>query len=249
MVDDVELGIDELSQFRRIGGGGFSTVYSAWDEGFQRRVAVKVLHSLDEDGLRRFDRERGIMGRVSSHPNILTPFRAGYTVTGAPYLVMELVEGGSLDDLAKERGALPWKESVGYVTSAVAALGHAHAKGVLHRDIKPGNILLDQGVAKLTDFGIAAIRESTASQVAYTLAHCPPETFAGGEDRRDERSDLYSMASTLLALIIGRAPFEVEGQDSQQAYMFRILDREPPRIPPGAGPPRSPRHSRPSPGG
>ncbi len=226
MTDGADLGIDELNDFEVIGTGGFSTVYSAWDVGFQRRVAVKLLHSLDEAGRRRFDRERAIMGQLSSHPNVITPFRAGYTRTGAPYLVMEYVEGGSLDDLLDARGRLSWTEAIEHLIPATDALQFAHDQGVLHRDIKPGNILVADGVSKLTDFGIAAIRESTATQVAYTLAHCPPETFRRGVDQRDERSDLYSMGSTLFTLITGRPPFEVDGQDSQQAYMFRIIEHD-----------------------
>lgn len=231
MTGEVDLGIDGLSDYQVVGTGGFSTVYSARDEGFNRRVAVKLLHSLDESGRRRFDRERGIMGQLGSHPNVITPYRAGYTHTGAPYLVMEYVEGGSLFDLVRAKGALPWTEAVDLVLSATAALSHAHEQGVLHRDVKPANILLAGSIPKLTDFGIAAIRESTASQVAFTLAHCPPETFSHGRDSRDERSDLYSMASTLFTLAVGHPPFDVDGEDSQQAYMFRIIGHQVPDPP------------------
>ena len=103
---------------------------------------------------------------------------------------------------------------------------------MIHRDVKPANILLSGSVPKLTDFGIAALRETTASMVAYTLNHCPPETFADGRDNRDERSDLYSMASTLYTLLTGgRAPFDLDGNDSQQAYMFRIIGHAVPDLP------------------
>ncbi len=237
MVAEIDLGIDELSDFQVIGRGGFSTIYSAQDSGFNRRVAVKLLHSLDDSGRRRFDRERGIMGQLSSHPNVIMPFRAGYTSTGAPYLVMELVTGGSLQDLIDTRGGLPWREAVELVVPVTAALGHAHEQGILHRDVKPANIVLAGRIPKLTDFGIAAIRESTTTQVAYTLAHCPPEAFATGADTRDDRSDLYSMASTLYNLITGRPPYYIDGTDSPQAYMFRIMGHAIPPLPPEVVPP------------
>ncbi len=237
MVAEIDLGIDELSDFQVIGRGGFSTIYSAQDSGFNRRVAVKLLHSLDDSGRRRFDRERGIMGQLSSHPNVIMPFRAGYARTGAPYLVMELVTGGSLQDLIDTRGGLPWRDAVELVVPVTAALGHAHEQGILHRDVKPANIVLAGRIPKLTDFGIAAIRESTTTQVAYTLAHCPPEAFASGEDTRDDRSDLYSMASTLYNLITGRPPYYIDGTDSPQAYMFRIMGHAIPPVPPEVIPP------------
>ena len=237
MVEGSRGEIEGLTNFDPIGTGGFSTVYRAWDLIFERSVAVKVLHRLDPDGQRRFDRELRIMGQLSSHTNVITPFRAGYTTVGIPYLVMEYVDGGSLADLIESEGSIPWPRAVDYILAVTEALAHAHGQGVLHRDVKPENILLGPGGPKLTDFGIAAIRESTTSQVAYTLAHCPPETFNDGRDARDERSDIYSTASTLYSLLAGRAPYDVTGPDSPLAYMYRILDQEPAPLPTGAAPP------------
>ncbi|MEM9133174.1 MAG: PQQ-binding-like beta-propeller repeat protein [Actinomycetota bacterium] len=232
MAGSLDLDIEELRDYETIGQGGFSTVLSAWDVGFQRRVAVKVIPSLDDAGLRRFERERAIMGRLSYHPNVIMPFRAGFTKNGAAYLVMELGDGGSLEELFLQRGPIPWREAVGYVLAATAALDHAHSRGIIHRDVKPANILLAGDVPKLTDFGIAALKETTASVMAYTLNHCPPEAFAHGTDTRDERSDLYSMASSLFTMLTGGdAPYDVEGSDSQQAYMFRIISDEVPQLP------------------
>lgn len=231
MAGSLDLDIEELRDYETIGQGGFSTVLSAWDTGFQRRVAVKVIPSLDDAGLRRFERERSIMGRLSYHPNVIMPFRAGFTKTGAAYLVMELGDGGSLEELFLQRGPIPWREAVGYVIDATAALEHAHSRGIIHRDVKPANILLAGGIPKLTDFGIAALKETTASVMAYTLNHCPPEAFAHGTDARDERSDLYSMASSLFTMLTGGdAPYDTEGADSQQAYMFRIISDEVPEL-------------------
>jgi peptide/nickel transport system substrate-binding protein len=235
--DDNEFGIEGLTGFRTVGTGGFATVYAAWDVGFERWVAVKVLHNLDEAGHRRFDRERVIMGRLSQHRDVVTPFRFGYTSNRLPYLVMEYVGGGSLEAEITAAGRLSWTDAVDHILPVCDALAFAHTQGVLHRDIKPGNILLAQGGAKLADFGIAAIREATATQTAFTLAHTPPETFAGGRDNRDERSDIYSLVSTLYTAIVGWPPLHVEGQDSQPAYLVRIAEEAPSPLPAELAPP------------
>lgn len=174
MASGADHGIDDIGELTVVGAGGFSTVYAGWDGGFQRQVAVKILHSLDEDGRRRFDRERGLMGRLSDHPNVITPFRSGFTIDGSPYVVMEYLPAGSLDDLVRRGGPLSWEQAVTYLRPIADALGYGHDHGVIHRDVKPANILVDhRDQSKLTDFGISAIRESTATLVAFTLAHAP----------------------------------------------------------------------------
>jgi serine/threonine protein kinase len=223
-VSNIELGIDGLSDFVEIGAGGFSTVYYAHEHGFGRRVAVKILHAIDDHGRRRFERELNLMGQLADRPNVVTPYRFGYTDTGAPYLVMEYVAGGSLRQIVDRQQPVDPKLSVGYILPVAGALGRAHQVGILHRDIKPDNILLTvDGVSKLTDFGISGIREATATQRAYTLAHTPPETFAD-VDLRDERSDLYSLASTLYTVIMGRTPFaSLDGSDAFEGFIARIV--------------------------
>lgn len=229
MVQELDLGIEGLSRYKEVGSGGFATVYVAWDAGFRRWVAVKVLHSLDDDGRRRFDRERGLMGQLDDHINVVTPYRFGLTNTSQPYLIMEYVRGGSLEDLVKNDGPRPWPQAIDYLLPIASALGRAHSEGILHRDVKPANILLTgSGVSKLTDFGISDIRGATQTQISFTLAHVAPETFSQGTDVRDERSDLYSLASTLYYLISGKAPFDVDGEDSPFAYMNRLATLEPP---------------------
>ncbi len=232
MVDSTGLRIEGLSGLRRIGSGGFSTVYTGTDDAFRRSVAVKVLGILDPDGQRRFHRELEAMGQLDGHPNVITPYRYGYTDGGAAYLVMELAGGGSLADHLARHGIVEWGRAVDLILPVADALGHAHAKGVVHLDVKPANILLtDTGIPKLTDFGISAIREATATeQHAFTLAHAPPEAFVAGFDRRDSRSDLYALGSTLYAVVAGRPPFDVSGRDSAHAYMQRIINAPVPPV-------------------
>lgn len=225
MVGDVDLGIDNLTNVDEIGAGSFSTVYSAMDTEFNRPVAVKVLHKLDEAAWRRFDRERKLMGQLTYHPNVTTAFSSGMTSTGKPYLVMEYVGGGSLHDLVADGNGLRWEQAVEYTVSIAEALGHGHRSGVLHRDVKPANILLTaEGTAKLADYGIAVVAGAAASQHGFTLAHSPPETFSGNPDGRDERADLYSLASTMFTLIAGHVPFEGSERGNLQAGMARILN-------------------------
>ncbi len=244
MAADFDPGIDGLSRFEAIGRGGYSTVYSAWEEGFSRHVAVKILHHLDEAAERRFDRERSLMGRSSGHPNVITPIRAGRTRDGAPFLVMQYLEGGSLQDLVRRGETVAWPEAVALLRPIAEALGHSHAAGILHKDVKPANILLAaNGSASLSDFGIAGVLGSTATETAFTFAHTPPEAFLGSGDEsgqrdgRDERSDLYSLASTLYTIVAGRSPFAAttEEEEALPAWMYRVANHavEPTGLDPG----------------
>ncbi|MCP4957831.1 MAG: protein kinase [Actinomycetia bacterium] len=238
MVGEIELGIDGLSDYQEIGRGGFATVYSAVQIAFNRKVAVKVLDALDDAGLRRFNREQLSMGTVHQHPNIVTPFTAGYTQPeGKPYLIMEYLSGGSLQQRLEETGPIGPHEAIELILPVAEALRHSHDSGIIHKDVKPGNILIsDTGVVKLTDFGIAALQEATATAaVAFSLAYSPPETFgtaddAGPDDPRDERSDLYSLAATLYMLIVGGDPFGHPTNNSPAGYMARIVTQPVPLI-------------------
>ncbi len=234
----LDLGIEGLTEVETIGRGGFSVVYSARDTRFDRRVAVKVLNkNIDDADRRRFERECRIMGRLSSHPNVVVVYDAGYAGNGSPYLMMELIEGGSLADLLAARGPLPWREAVAMLQPIADALARAHAENILHRDVKPENILVADGVPRLTDFGIAYLRDSTGSTSTHVSAswlHTPPETF---DDNRDERSDLYSLASTLFTLVTGHEPFWRPNEQSINPLLSRLLNEEPPALSPEQGPP------------
>ncbi len=224
-----DLGIPGLGEIRRVGSGGFADVYEARDE-FGRAVAVKLLKVLDERVSRRFDRERTAMGQVAGHPNIVTPFTSGYTTPDEkPFVVMEYLGGGSLQDLLNRRGPLPIAEAIGLIVPIAEALAFSHNAGIVHKDVKPGNILLTtDGIPKLADFGISSIRDATATtSVGYSLDFTPPETFHGSNtadgDPRDARSDIYSLAATLYSLISGHGPFHSDTNATAAGYMARIL--------------------------
>lgn len=236
MNDEIDLGIENLSRVTEIGRGGFSVVYAATNTLLSTRVAVKVLGRLSSDGdRRRFERECQVMGRLSHHPSVVTVHHAGYTGGGSPYLVMELVEGGSLADRLAG-GSLPWTTALDLVIPIADALSYVHQAGVLHRDVKPENILLgDGGRPLLTDFGIARLGDATntATGIAASWLHAPPETF---DNKREPRSDLYSLASTLHQVISGQPPFWRDGEDTLNPLMFRLLNEPPPRLPPELAP-------------
>ena len=235
MSNAVTLGIDGLSDLTEIGRGGFATVYSAYQPSLNRRVAVKVLAATSEKGRRRFNREIRSMGTVDDHPNVVKPLTAGFIEPqGQPFLVMEHMAGGSLQQVIDDRGPLPVGEAIELVLPIADALAHSHRMGVLHRDVKPANILLSAtGLVKLSDFGIAAIRETTMTDVvSYSLAYAPPETFDhdATEDPRDERSDFYSLAATLFALVSGAAPFVGLAGNSPASQMLKIVEQPAPAL-------------------
>ena len=229
-----ELGIPGLSECREIGSGGFARVYYAKQERFDRPVAVKVIDRIDARGKHRFEREQLTMGRMTAHDNVVVAYSSGYTSDGLPYLVMEYLGGGTLADRVEADGPITWDRAVEWLLPVADALGHGHQLGIIHRDVKPENILLtSKGVTKLADFGIASIREAstTTQSIPFSLAHAPPETFRGGMDLRDERSDIYSLASTLFTIVEGRAPFHRDDPtDSQLAYIVRIADEPVPPL-------------------
>lgn len=235
----MDLGIPNLSEAEVIGRGGFSVVYSATDSRFDRRVAVKVLNGvIDERTRQRFERECRVMGRLSSHPNVVTVYDAGQTRDGHPYLVMELMAGGTLGDRLRSGEAIDWRRAVAWMVPVLDALHQGHLQGVLHRDVKPENVLIDPaGVPRLTDFGIAIARDAagaTSTNITASWLHTAPETFA---NQRDERSDLYSAGSTLHTLITGRPPFWRAEDESLNPLLLRLLHEPPPVLPAHLAPP------------
>ena len=215
-----------------IGQGGFGSVYRAIDAEHGRVVAIKVLMgTLGETERRRFDRERQTMGLLGAHPNIVPIHESGYTEQGEGYLVMEFANGGSLRDRLESETRIPWAEAVSIMGPIAAATQVAHDHGVLHRDIKPDNILIDQFAnPKLTDFGIAAVASNATATTSTTatLAHAAPEILQG--QAATEAVDIYAIGSTLYNLITGFPPFLRPGDEGVTPMITRALTAPPPDL-------------------
>ena len=215
-----------------LGRGAMGVVYLGHDTAIDRPVAIKTIHRRllqGEEGaewLARFQREVRAAGRCL-HPNIVTVFEYGEE-GDAPYIVMEYVQGRELRDYLKERKPLPLATAVAVIIQVLRALGHAHASGVVHRDIKPGNIiLLADGQVKVTDFGIARLETGIGltqhGMVMGTPGYMAPEQFRS--EATDSRTDLYAAAVVLFELLTGVRPFDGRGASE---LMYQILN-EPPR--------------------
>ncbi|GMA32817.1 serine/threonine-protein kinase [Litorihabitans aurantiacus] len=195
-----------------IGRGGNAVVHAGVQRAVQRPVAVKIdtRAVTDERDRRRFAREATAAGRISSHPHVVSLIDAGTTADHHPYLVMELCEGGSLADVIRREGPLPVVDALDIGIAVTGALAAAHEAGILHRDVKPGNVLIDAfGTPRLSDFGLAAravVDDETFSATleALTPAYAPPEAFEAGIPTA--RSDVWSMGATIYAMLVGGAP-------------------------------------------
>jgi eukaryotic-like serine/threonine-protein kinase len=200
----------------RIGAGGMSTVYRAVDETLQRPVAIKLMNreiASDSDQLERFRREARAVAQLS-HPHVVGVIDAGED-DGRPYIVFEYVEGETLKDRIRRMGRLPIAESVAYSIEIARALGAAHARHIVHRDVKPQNVLIDEeGTAKVTDFGIARTLEEEGltadGRVLGTTDYVSPEQALG--QPVSGQSDLYSLGIALYEMLTGEVPFKGENQ-------------------------------------
>ena len=226
---------------RLLGEGGMGAVYEAEQEGPRRVVALKVIRPglATPERLWRFRHESQALGRLQ-HPGIAQIYEAGTGNTGfgtQPYFAMELVRGLSLERYA-EAHALNSRQRLALVTEVCSAVEHAHQRGLIHRDLKPGNILVDEtGQPKILDFGVARVIESNAEQtletrfgdLVGTLAYMSPEQVTGDPLEVDTRSDVYSLGVILYELLTGRLPYDVKGAHLVQAAQT-IREQDPPSL-------------------
>jgi len=218
---------------RELGRGAMGIVFEGWDPMIARRVALKTVRKEQleqgdaEQHLARFKREAQAAGRLN-HPNVVAVYEYGEDPDGTAYIAMEYVEGSELKEAFDRQEDFPLNEVVRIMGELLAALGHAHEFGIVHRDVKPANIfMLKGGQVKFGDFGIARIESSNLTQVGSVLgspAYMSPEQFMG--QRVDGRSDLFSAGVILYQFLTGEKPFL--GQLT--TIMHKVLKEDP--IPP-----------------
>ncbi|MFD6390969.1 protein kinase, partial [Nocardia sp. NPDC060259] len=228
-----ELDAMGLTGAKEIGRGGFGVVYRCLQPALDRVVAVKVLSSeIDQESRERFLREEQAMGRLSGHPNIVDILQVDVTATGLPLIVMPYCSRGSLERLIHDRGPLTWADTLRAGVKLAAAIESAHRAGILHRDVKPANVLISgYGEPQLTDFGIARIPggfQTSSSLITGSPAFTAPEVLKGHEPT--VRSDIYGLGATLFALLTGHAAFERQAGEKVVAQFLRITTQPVPDL-------------------
>ncbi len=224
-------GLTGLSMLAK---GGYATVYQARQESVGRPVAVKVENrALDsEEDQRRFLREAHALGEMSGHPHVVDLFDAGVTENGHPYLIMELCAGTYGERMARAPLAPVEVRDVG--VKIADALAESHARGVLHRDVKPGNILVSRfGEPALTDFGLAVLAESRETSVAMevlTPAYAAPELFRHGTNPT-AAADVYSLCASLYAMLRGGPPRWKDDSMPSLKTLIDLFDEPIPDLP------------------
>ncbi|MUL66952.1 protein kinase [Mycobacterium sp. CBMA 234] len=226
-----ELHAAGFEQAVEIGRGGFGVVYRCLQPTLDRTVAVKVLLAdLGTENVERFLREQRAMGRLSGHPHITNVLNVGTTTSGRPFIVLQYHSRGSLDGRIRKHGPLGWPEALSLGVKLAGALETAHQAGILHRDVKPGNILLtDYHQPQLTDFGIARMAggfETGTGVVTGSPAFTAPEVLGGRSP--SAASDVYSLGATLFCAITGHAAFERRRGEQVIAQFLRITSEPTP---------------------
>ena len=223
----VDLGIPGLTNAVEVARGGFSTIYRATQSTMERTVAVKLIHATVVDPVagEHFLREVRATGRLSQHPNVAPVYDVGTTSSGQPYLLMPYYEHGSLQQRITANGALSEAEAVRLARTLAGTLDYVHNRGIVHRDVKPANVLLSESQEPLlADFGVARLVDGsvpmhTTGANVVTWAYGPPEAFTGGPPTA--AWDIYSLGATVYAMLTGQPPF-VDGED---VNVFTVLNR------------------------
>ncbi|MGV9822920.1 protein kinase domain-containing protein [Nocardia xishanensis] len=235
-----DLGADVITELRNvglvdaeeIGRGGFGVVYRCSQSALERTVAVKVLTCELDESRQRFFREQRAMGRLTGHPNIVGVLDVGESESGRPYLVMPYYSRGSLDARIRTDGPLPLEEVLRLGVKLAGALETAHCADVLHRDVKPANILLtDYGEPALTDFGIAHLASgfrTATGTITGSPAFTAPEVLSGDPSTR--ASDVYGLGATLFCALTGHAVFERRSGEQVVAQFLRITSQPVPDL-------------------
>ncbi|WP_431971816.1 protein kinase domain-containing protein [Nocardia sp. bgisy134] len=228
-----ELAVAGFEDAVEIGRGGFGVVYRCWQPGFDRMVAVKVLTAeLDADNQARFVREQRAMGRLTGHPNIVTVLEAGVTESGSPFLVMPYHPRDSLGAWIRKNGPLAVQDVLRIGVKVAGALASAHRLNIVHRDVKPGNILLTEyGEPALTDFGIAHIVggfQTSAGTLTGSPAFTAPEVLEG--ETPTSAADVYGLGATLFCALTGHAAFERRSGENVVTQFLRITTQPVPDL-------------------
>ncbi|MFH1226595.1 MAG: tetratricopeptide repeat protein [Planctomycetota bacterium] len=215
---------------KKLGQGGMGAVYLALDPALNRKVALKVITSKDEKLLERFQREASAVAKLK-HPNIVQVYEAGI-INKQHYFTMDYVEGTPLDKLIQAKSKPSFQNIAKIILQVASALHYAHSQKIIHRDIKPGNILIDKnGETFLTDFGVA--KQLTGLDRSLTITgtaigtpnYMPPEQAQGKKDEIDPRSDIFSLGATLYHCLTGQMPF-----DGNEIYevLSKVINEDPP---------------------
>lgn len=224
--------VDGFVDLAEIGRGGFSEVYAATQEVLERRVAIKVIDAAGSAS-RRLEREARVLGALSEIPNVITAFQISETEDGRPCLIMRLMPM-SLKSVMDADGPVALVHAVRWARQLGNALDAAHERGIVHRDVKPQNVLLSSdGDAYLADFGIAALQgrsDATTTAMSLSPPFAPPERFEGTGDR-PRAGDIYSLAATIYAALAGRAPFGTAEDGGTHGLLNRIVAGVVPPVP------------------
>jgi serine/threonine-protein kinase len=219
---------------RRLGAGGTSRVFEAVCVENDQRVAIKVIHSgSSSQAMMRFRQESRILSRLD-HPGIVRLHETGHTVDGQVYLSMDYIEGRTIERWCAEEGADD-RQRIALVTQVLGALDHAHAAGVIHRDLKPHNVLVDAGgLARLVDFGVARLHRDDGDRTGFrtetgnlvgTFAYMSPEQADGKAGRVGPSTDVYQCAIMLYELLCGSLPYEIEDRGAMALLKAVLFER------------------------